>query len=127
MHKNCLNKNSITFYFFLYFFFNFICNFMSLYEASNNKESIMKTLIFSVLLIVTVGFTGCSSSIEPSNVASSKFFESKKDKRSWCEKNYSSASASMRDRQSNAKHCDVRARQAYTEAKENEVNKDDEK
>lgn len=37
----------------------------------------------------------------------------------WCQKNYFSASAGAKDRQSSAKHCDTQARQSYIAAPKN--------
>ena len=88
-----------------------------------HKESIVKFSILGSTIVLSISLIGCSSSTELSSKALSK--SSKLDNnRSWCQKNYLSASVSMRDKQANAKRCDVRVSQANKEAKEKEINKD---
>jgi len=74
-----------------------------------------------VILAISMGLSlfGCSSSTEQAK--NSLDMEKYPQKRSlgWCQKNYSSASVSTRERQSSAKHCDTEARNAYIEAKKN--------
>ena len=84
----------------------------------------MKYLILGAIIIVTISLMGCSSTTESSALASTKSSDSNNKSRTWCQKNALSASVSMRDKQVNAKRCDVRASQAYKEAKEREYNKD---
>jgi len=99
----------------------------------------VKNLISSALVFVSISLIGCSNPTDLSNVVSLKELESEKliqqqkkklqqklkKKQKGCQKGYLSASVSMRDRQSSAKNCDFRASQAYTEAKENERRQDD--
>ncbi|MCI2284256.1 hypothetical protein L3081_13755 [Colwellia sp. MSW7] len=78
------------------------------------------------ILLLSIGLSifGCSSSTElTSNELDIEQYPQKRSL-DWCQKNYSSASVSTKDRQSSARHCDTQARQAYIDAKENKEHKE---
>ncbi len=72
-----------------------------------------------VLLSISLSIFDCSSSTE--QASNDVNMEKYPQKRSldWCQKNYFSASAGAKDRQSSAKHCDTQARQSYIAAPKN--------
>ncbi|WP_158681691.1 hypothetical protein [Microbulbifer pacificus] len=77
----------------------------------------MKILKLSIgLVLLSLAGTGCSSSGNMASIdAPSNPYPERKDT-DWCQENYSSASVSTRERQSNAKYCDEQARRAYLQA-----------
>ncbi|WP_426359419.1 hypothetical protein ACPUVO_04015 [Pseudocolwellia sp. HL-MZ19] len=92
----------------------------------------MRKLNLGVIIIFTMGMVGCSSSTESANTSSAekpllKEFHPEQRSVGWCQENYSSASVSMKDRQSNAKYCDSQSRQAYLDAKRDQRSKEDER
>ena len=76
-----------------------------------------------LLLSIGVSIFGCSSSTKETSYGLNMEQYPQKRSADWCQKNYSSASVSARDRKSSAKHCDIQARQAYIDAKEKEKQK----
>ncbi len=83
-----------------------------------NKSKIISSAVICFVVV------GCSSStdINPNSIAKKQYSERRSV--DWCQKNYSSASVSTRDRQRSAKHCDSQARQAYLKAKKDKEYKE---
>lgn len=77
----------------------------------------MKNLkLFIGLVLLSLAATGCSSSGHVAIINAPKSPHPERKDTDWCQENYSSASVSSRERQSNAKYCDEQARRAYMEA-----------
>ncbi|WP_295803237.1 hypothetical protein [uncultured Microbulbifer sp.] len=74
--------------------------------------------LFIALALLSLAATGCSSSGNVVSIDTPKGpYPDRKDS-DWCQENYSSASVSSRERQSNAKYCDEQARRTYLEAQQ---------
>lgn len=77
----------------------------------------MKNLkLISGLVFLYIANSGCSSSGSMANMYEPNTPYPERKGSDWCQENYSSASVSSRDRQSNAKFCDEQSRRAFIEA-----------
>lgn len=84
----------------------------------------MNKLKIILLLSSSLSIVGCSSSTEKTSYGLDAEKYPKQRSFEWCQKNYSSASVSAKDRERTAKHCDTQARQAYLAAKKKDQEKE---
>ncbi len=74
----------------------------------------LKFFIGILSLVATIAGCSNSSSLASAQAPTEPFPERKSPE--WCQNNYSSASVSARERQTNAKHCEDASRRAYMDA-----------